>query len=225
MFQIKICGITSASDATTAAAAGADAVGLNFYRQSPRHVTAEGAAAVVTQLDPTIAKVGVFVDAAPSQIIALWRGLSLDFVQLHGHESPQSLVELPEAMRLIRVYRWGPSRAEQIAQDLEACHQQGRLPAAVLIDAYDPHALGGTGKQVNWSELAGARSWLLGRPLVLAGGLTPDNVADAIVTVQPAAVDTASGVEHSPRRKDGSGIERFVMAARAGWQSAAGGET
>ena len=213
MFRIKVCGVTRAVDALTAVSAGADAIGLNFFDRSSRFVTPDDAAEVVRRLGETAVRVGVFVNSPPHRVVTLWQQLSLDYVQLHGDEPSDYVGQLPPEINIIRAYRWGQHDARSIEQDLQACRLAQRLPAAVLIDAQAPGAYGGTGQVVDWQDLSGERPWLLGRPLVLAGGLSPTNVAEAIGIVAPSAVDTASGVEQKPGHKDEELLRQFARRA------------
>ena len=220
MFRMKICGITNVEDARHAATAGADAIGLNFYARSPRYVSAERAKGIVDAVGPEVAKVGVFVNATVAEICDVCDRVGLDWVQLHGDEPPEFLGQLPDR-QLIRALRIGPPDGASddclggAAAYLRRCHEGGRLPDAVLIDARVKDEYGGTGEKANWDALAGERDWLIDRPLILAGGLTADNVSDAIHRVRPHSVDTASGVESAPGEKGHLLLERFVRAARS----------
>jgi phosphoribosylanthranilate isomerase len=214
MFQIKVCGVTSPADALAAVEAGADALGLNFYAPSPRFLAPQAAQAVAIAMESAI-KVGVFVNAAPEEVRATFDQLRLDFVQLHGDEPPEYLAAL-EGRPVIKAFRLGPNLdLRGIADYLEQCARLGVLPRAILIDAHQPGQFGGTGQTCDWQQLAGWQEALGETPLVLAGGLRPDNVASAIAAVGPSAVDTASGVEQSPGRKDPRLLRAFVSAARA----------
>jgi phosphoribosylanthranilate isomerase len=209
--RVKICGITSVADAEQAVLLGADAVGLNFYPRSPRYITAEVALASLRVLPPTVEAVGLYVNQPLADAFANARQLAgLATVQWHGdaHEVPPPLVlryvpafpvRDPESLRAIDLY-------------LDACRDLGRLPSAVLLDACVPGEYGGTGRSPPWELLADFRASV---PLYLAGGLTPDNVAEAIRRVRPDAVDVASGVESSPGRKDPEKLRRFIDNARA----------
>ena len=216
MFRIKICGITNVPDAQVVAAAGADAVGLNFYEPSPRCITLTVANAIKSSLPPQVTKVGLFVDAALERVREVIDQVRLDAVQLHGHESPEYLAQLA-GVPVIKVFR--PQRGlEEIGHYLEECRQRNCLPKMVLIDAYDPSQMGGTGKRADWLAIVTGRKVLAGLPLMLAGGLTPNNVATAIATVAPHAVDTASGVESAPGKKDGELVRQFVAAAQLAFE-------
>ena len=213
MFRIKICGITRVEDARAAADAGADAIGLNFYPRSKRHVSREAAGRIVAALPAGVAKVGVFVNASAEEVRETASQLRLDWVQLHGDEPPEFLAELA-GLPTIRALRCDASGLEWIEQHLARCTHLGCLPEGVLIDALAPGEYGGTGRRAPWELLTGERLWLGGRPLILAGGLVPENVETAIRTVHPAAVDTAGGVERVPGVKDHDRLQSFVEAAR-----------
>ncbi len=220
MFRVKICGITTIDDARHAASAGADAIGLNFYTRSPRYVDVERAREIADVVGTDVARVGVFVNATVEQIYDIADRVGLNWIQLHGDEPPEFLGQFAER-RMIRALRIGRSKAssenplEQVVNYLHDCKVGGRLPNAVMVDARVENQYGGTGETIDWDALAGEREWLFDRPLVLAGGLTADNVSAAIRRVRPQAVDTASGVESAPGRKDPLLVERFVRAARS----------
>jgi len=216
-FRIKICGITQASDAEGAVRAGADAIGLNFYSRSPRCVDVSTAAEIVRALPPSVATVGVFVNEPIERVIQLSDQLRLGYVQLHGEESPEYAARLAPRW-VIRAFRLRHS-ASPLLSYISECRQSGCDLAAVLVDSYDPVARGGTGQLGNWSEAAMMMKQLDALPLILAGGLNPDNVAAAIAQVGPAAVDVASGVEREPGRKDDDRMRRFVTAARTAWDA------
>jgi len=219
-FKIKICGITRPEDAVAAAEAGADAIGLNFYPKGPRFVSLERAREIVAALPPGIVKVGVFVNATSCSVSATAHRLGLDLVQLHGDEPPQYLAELG-GLKVLRAFRCGPQGLAPVHSYLKRCQTIGWMPRMVLCDAFQPGAYGGTGQVVDWATVANYTWSAEIPPLVLAGGLTPENVADAIRVVRPAAVDTASGVEVQPGIKDADRIRRFVQAAREAFSSLA----
>jgi phosphoribosylanthranilate isomerase len=213
MFQIKICGITNPSDALSAIKAGADAVGLNFYTSSPRFIDHSKARQIRDVLPPEIVKVGLFVNAAAKEVCKTFDELELDLIQLHGDETPKFLSQLGERP-VMRAFRLGPEGLQPIFAYLESCKQFRSVPKLVLIDALAEGAYGGTGETANWSICAQYPCLEGLPPLVLAGGLKPSNVAEAINQVRPAAVDTASGVESSPGKKDPVVLSAFVHAAR-----------
>jgi phosphoribosylanthranilate isomerase len=210
LFRIKICGVTRPEDAQAIAEAGADAVGLNFYPSSPRFVSDERATEIIAALPAGVAKVGVFVNLDAGSIRDKVQLLGLDWVQLHGDEPPEFIAELP-GLAVIRAVRL-QDRVSVVLPTTKG--KLVRLPNAVLIDAYSASGYGGTGKTVAWEHIPEARRRLAGLPVILAGGLTPDNVAEAIRIAGPDGVDVASGVESSPGIKDPVKVSRFVAAAR-----------
>jgi phosphoribosylanthranilate isomerase len=220
MFQIKICGITSAADAQLAKQAGADAIGLNFYSQSRRYIDPQTASSIAIAISPDIAKIGLFVNASVEQIREVQEIVPLDMIQLHGDEPPEFLSQLA-GTPILRAFRFGPDGILPIAEYLEQCDRLSCMPQAILIDAYAKGQFGGTGIQVDWQRLAEQRAKLpVDLPCILAGGLTAANVAEAIQVVQPHGVDVSSGVEQAadgdaPPRKDASQVQAFVSAASA----------
>lgn len=191
--------------------AGADAIGLNFYERSQRFVDLSEASKIVERLSADVKRVGVFVNASSEAIFAAAHRIGLDYVQLHGDEPPQFLSELP-GLQIIRAFR-GAENLQLISDYLSECE---RRPVAVLVDAHDPIAYGGTGRTLYWPDLAKAAEFTGQLPLILAGGLTPANVAEAIQQARPFGVDTASGVEQESRRgKDAALCQAFVSAAKA----------
>lgn len=228
MFRIKICGLTSPQDALTAFEAGADGIGLNFYEQSKRHVDIQTARTITDELYKTagvpgrslVYAVGVFVNHTAAQVTQIYHEARLAVAQLHGDEPPEFLAAIG-GLPTIRVRRLDDRGVSRLVEDLRACHAvMKNVPSNVksscdlLIDAAAPGQYGGSGETVSWSALAGDRSWLGKSHLILAGGLTPDNVAEAIRTVRPHAVDVASGVESVPGKKDAGKMRDFVAAAR-----------
>lgn len=224
MFRIKICGITNSHDAVMAAEAGADAIGLNFYEKSPRYLSVDSAREIVLNLDSRMKlRVGVFVNISPSRIQEIVTKVGLTAVQLHGDESPELVAQItrtkqpPDFCRapvIIRARRIGAGGVAEIASDLKACFAAGVTPGAILLDAATPALYGGTGETLSWLDLTDHNRWLGQTPLILAGGLTPENVAEAIRIVRPRGVDVASGVESSPGKKDAVKVRDFVAAAR-----------
>jgi len=203
MVRVKICGITSARDAIAAVAAGADALGFNFFPPSPRYIHPERARAIRISLPPFVATVGVFVDEEPEKVNRICRDCGLQYAQLHGHESPRRAAAVKEAQII---------KAVRIREEADL-KQIGRYQAvAYLLDAYVPDLPGGTGRTFDW-ELA-RRAASRGK-VILAGGLTPDNVAEAVATARPYAVDVASGVEEEPGVKSRDLVARFVRAAKS----------
>jgi phosphoribosylanthranilate isomerase len=208
--RIKICGITNEADARQAAQLGADAVGLNFYTQSPRRIDPAMAHFILRALPPFVEPVGIFVDQPLRQVFEQLNQIGgVRTIQWYGDN--RELAD-PFPFRLIAAF---PVRDREsllaITRYLDLCRGLGRLPAAVLVDAHVDGQHGGTGQTVPWRLLADFRP---GVPLVLAGGLTPDNVAEAVRLVRPYAVDVASGVEQSPGHKDAEKMRRFIGNAR-----------
>jgi len=216
LFKIKICGITSPKDAQLVALAGADAIGLNFYEASARHVTLEAAQKIAAVTPARVKKVGVFVNAPVPGITEAVEALKLDCIQLHGDEPPDLLLALPN-VSIIKAFRFGEQAAAEVPAYINAC-QSGRQPEAFLVDAHKAGEYGGTGETVDWSLLAASKQVFGDAPLILAGGLTPFNVEEAILAVRPAGVDTASGVESKPGSKDPLLVRAFVNAAKKAFQ-------
>lgn len=214
MFRIKICGITTPEDGAMIARAGADAVGLNFYPKSARSITRGRATEIIDALPGEVLKVGLFVNSAVDEVVRTFDGLGLDLIQLHGDEPPEFLAAL-ESRPVMRAFRLGPSGLTPVKQYLADCRDLGCLPKFVLIDAHQKGSYGGTGRTADWSAANTYPSSDPANypPLVLAGGLTPDNVGDAIRAVHPMAVDTASGVETSPGVKAPELVSQFVRTA------------
>lgn len=199
---VKICGITSVADAIAASEAGADAIGLNFYEGSPRHVTIPAAAQISRELPPHIIKVGVFVNAEEALVRRAIAECGLNIVQFHGDEPPEFCALFP--IMTIKAFR---------VRDADSLATLPDYPTdAWLLDAFVADKHGGTGATFNWDLAAQAKK--LGRPIFLAGGLTPENVAEAIRHVQPYAVDVSSGVESSPGKKDPKKVREFIRAAK-----------
>ncbi len=187
---MKICGVTRASDAQLAAELGASAIGFIFWPQSPRFVEPDVAREIVAGLPPGVVPVGVFVDQPASQVRDIATRVGLGAVQLHGHESVEYAAALREPVIKAVSVREGFTAA---ALDV--------IPAAmtVLLDAHDPVTRGGTGRTIDWTLATAAAAR---RPLMLSGGLNPDNVRDAVRAVRPYGIDLSSGVESSPGVKD-----------------------
>jgi phosphoribosylanthranilate isomerase len=217
VFAIKICGVTSPLDAEVVAAAGPDAVGLNFCSDSPRYVSLEAAESIDRALPAEIARVAVVVNAELDEVRRMTEHLRIDYLQLHGDETPTLVAAFRRqfpTLPLIRAFRCRDQELDHVELFVRQCEEIGADLAAILVDAYQPGQYGGTGKTVDWESLAERPELLRRYPLVLAGGLRPNNVGEAIWIVQPAAVDTASGVELTPGRKDQGMVESFVRAAR-----------
>lgn len=211
-FQIKICGVTSPDDALCVAALGGDAIGLNFYPPSRRSVSMPVAQEIVSVLPKAVLPIGLFVNEPVDRVNSIADELSLNWVQLHGDEPPEYLTELDLRLSILRAYRF--TSWIEVEEDAAACGAAGRLPTALLIDAKVAGEFGGTGKTADWDELARRSDETFGLPLILAGGLTPYNVSEAISSVRPQGVDTASGVESAPGKKDVAHLEQFIANAR-----------
>jgi phosphoribosylanthranilate isomerase len=200
--KVKICGLTTVADAQAAVQAGADAVGLMFYSGSPRHITMEAAQEIAASLPPSVIRVGVFVDPNPSDVFAAIQLCELSLLQFHGAETPEFCQQFGAmTMKAFRI-----RNAESLAPLASFSAD------AFLLDSHVPDKPGGTGETFNWDLAVEAKKF--GRPIFLAGGLTPENVADAIRAVQPFAVDVSSGVEISPGKKDPEKIQAFIAAVR-----------
>jgi phosphoribosylanthranilate isomerase len=205
MVKVKVCGITNLEDARAALAAGADALGFNFYTCSPRYITPEDARKIISELPrEAVLCVGVFVNEESAATLArMAERAGVAAVQLHGDESPEYCAELSE-QRVIKALRVGKDFAPEQARAYRA--------ESILLDAFNARARGGTGETFDW-ELA-RRTREVVAQLYLAGGLTVENVADAIAAVRPYAVDVCSGVELAPGRKDTERLRAFVAAVR-----------
>jgi len=201
--KVKICGLTNLADAQAAVEAGADLLGFIFAEKSPRRMTMEGVAAFVRHLPLHVLRVGVFVDPAEELVMQATRACGLNLLQFHGDESPEFCTQF--GLMSVKAFR---VRDEQSLAALPAYHTD-----AWLLDTYSETQAGGTGQTFNWDLATAAKEH--GRPIFLAGGLTPDNVAEAVRRVQPFAVDVSSGVEAEPSRKDHAKVAAFIRAAKA----------
>lgn len=201
--NVKICGVTSVNDGLAAAAAGADMIGLMFYTRSPRHVPWATATAIACALPPQVVKVGVFVDPTMETVERAIAECGVSLLQFHGDEPPDFCTQF--GVMSLKAFR------------IRDAASLGALPGyqtdAWLLDAFSPAALGGTGEKFNWELASEAKK--LGRPIFLAGGLTPENVAEAVRRVQPFAVDVSSGVESTPGKKDPAKVRAFIAAVKS----------
>jgi len=212
--RIKICGITVAEDAALAAGLGVDFLGLNFWPGSKRRVTVEQAlplADAARRENGGVTLVGLFVDADVGDIVRAVRTVGLDALQLHGDETGDAIAEIA-ARTGVPVWKAVPVGGPADVDGLAGLFERG--VDAVVLDAPSP-GRGGSGKLIDWDVARGAVERWPQRRIVLAGGLSPDNVAAAIARVRPWAVDVASGVEASPGHKDPARVRAFVEAARA----------
>ena len=199
--RIKICGITNIEDALFAVEAGADALGFVFYEKSPRCVSPQQAQKIVAELPPFVTTVGLFVNEPIPHIRRVMAAARLDVVQLHGDEQPEDC--LIEPLRVIKALR---------VKDATSLEGAARYQvSALLLDAWSDEAYGGTGEQFDWQLV---KQLTANRPLVLAGGLNPDNIATAVREVQPYAVDVSSGVEQKPGKKDHQKVAEFIRRVR-----------
>lgn len=200
--RVKICGITRVEDAKAAANAGADAIGLVFDRRSPRCVEIERAAAIARELPPFVTLVGLFVDATSARVEEVLRDVRLTLLQFHGDEAPE------QCSRYGRPY----IKAIRMRDGVDLTHEAARYADAsgLLLDSFVADQAGGSGTTFDWGRVPRD----LSKPIVLAGGLTVDNVRDAIRRVRPAAVDVSSGVEVSKGIKDPKKIAAFIAAVR-----------
>lgn len=200
--KIKICGITNLVDATAAVEAGADALGFMFYEQSPRNVQIECVAKIVQKLPLWVLKVGVFVNPDPELVMTALGNCGLNLLQFHGEESPEFCASFGVmSMKAFRI------------KDADSLTQIPNYRTDVyLLDSHVAGKQGGTGEKFNWELAVEAKKF--GKPIFLAGGLTPKNVAEAVYEVRPYGVDVSSGVESSPGKKDHDKIWSFIQAAR-----------
>ncbi|HEY4417287.1 MAG TPA: phosphoribosylanthranilate isomerase [Verrucomicrobiae bacterium] len=200
---VKICGITNVADGLAAAEAGADMIGLMFYEQSPRFISLETAVEISRALPPHIVKVGVFANSTEAVIMRAISEAGVTLLQFHGDETPEFCSQFGAmTMKAFRI------RDEASLEALPNYQTD-----AYLLDAYSKSGLGGTGEKFNWDLAVEAQKF--GKPIFLAGGLTPENVADAVKKVHPFGVDVSSGVESAPGKKDAAKVQAFIQAAKA----------
>jgi phosphoribosylanthranilate isomerase len=201
---IKICGITNLEDALCAVESGADALGFNFYHRSPRYITPEDARRITERLPATIMSVGVFVnESRPEQVARIADVAGLTAVQLHGDESPEYCSAIRGRFTI---------KALSVKEGFDPQVVKKYQTDAIMLDAYAKDARGGTGRVIDW-ELAGRVRGLVPR-LFLAGGLSPENIADAITAVDPFAVDACSSLESAPGKKNRELVRAFITTAR-----------
>jgi phosphoribosylanthranilate isomerase len=204
MVKVKICGITNLKDARRAVEAGADFLGFNFYPRSPRYVTPSAARRIVQRLPKGTAFVGVFVNEPTDKMLAIARRVGLRFLQLHGEESPATVAKLRRSLTVIKAIRVRNTFST-------AQLRQFKPGGTFLLDGFHVSRRGGTGKTFNWAV---ARRANRAGHIFLAGGLTPENIGEAIRVARPYAVDVCSGVEAKPGKKDPALIASFMQAAR-----------
>jgi len=204
MVKVKICGITNWSDARDAVEAGADFLGFNFYRESSRYIAPAAARRIVQRLPDKVSTVGVFVNEAEPDMLAIARRVGLDYVQLHGDETAEVVSRMRRSFRVIKAIRVRDSfRVAQLANFKRA--------SSILLDGFDSRLRGGTGKSFNWKV---AKSAGRKQQIFLAGGLTPENAAEAVSAARPFAIDVCSGVESRPGKKDPARMRALVAAVR-----------
>ncbi len=207
--RVKICGITNWKDAQRAIEIGATFLGFNFYPRSPRYITPAKARRIVRRLPERISAVGVFVNEREEKVLGIARAVGLDYLQLHGDETPEVLARLKRKLPVIKAVRVRrPFRAAQVARFKNA--------SAILLDGFDRRLRGGTGKTFDWRIARSAKRYAR---IFLAGGLTPENIGEAIRAVRPYAVDVCSGVEARPGKKDPARLRAFLRAATAAQRS------
>jgi len=199
--RVKICGITTVEDGLHAARCGADALGLVFYPKSSRCVTPEQARKIIEALPPLVTTIGLFVNHSAVEIADIARFCGLDVLQLHGDETPEQC-QLPP---------WRVVKALRVRDEDSLAELAAYRVSALLLDTWRPDSYGGTGHRFNWQLAVQAAQQ---RPIILAGGLTPANVAEAVRTVRPYGVDVSSGVESAPGRKDPELVAAFVRNAK-----------
>jgi len=198
--RVKICGITRKEDSLAAVAEGAHALGFIFVQSSPRYITPDRASAIIRGLPPYVSTIGVFVNASRGQILAAMQVSRVSSIQLHGDETPEQVLGFPCSV----------TKAFRVTEKFDPACMKDYDVAAFLLDAYSPLTYGGTGKTIDWDV---ARKAAGVRPVILSGGLTAENVAEAIKVVQPWAVDVSSGVEAEPGKKDPAKVEAFIRNA------------
>ncbi|HTV57990.1 MAG TPA: phosphoribosylanthranilate isomerase [Verrucomicrobiae bacterium] len=200
--KTKICGITNARDAKRAISAGAEFLGFNFYEKSPRYIRPAAAGRIARGLPRRVKKVGVFVNEAEETVVAIARQVPLNFVQLHGDETPAFAARVARKVRVIKALR--------VKRGFRAAELRSfRVATAILLDGFDPTRRGGTGKTFDWSVAARAAKR---KRIFLAGGLTPENIGEAIRQVRPFAVDVCSGVESRPGKKSAARLAALKRA-------------
>ncbi len=205
--RVKVCGITSVNDALMAAHAGADAIGCVFYEPSPRYVSIETAADIARSVGPFVSTVGLFVDASESFIHSVLEAVPLQLLQFHGNET----LEFCEQFN--RPY----IKAIRMRPDIDVLAEVNRYPSAsaVLLDAYRKGVPGGTGETFDWDRVPKASGPTSFPPIILAGGLTPENVQSAIQQTQPYAVDVSGGVESEPGKKQAQKVISFIKNTKS----------
>ncbi len=209
MAKVKICGITNVEDARWAANFGADYIGMNFWKKTPRHISPLVVPQIMEGLPSFVTPVAVFVDEKLDNVAKTLEEHGFSVVQLHGRESGKYVKELKNKLPSVEIIKAIRIRSQESLLELKKY-----LPEVdyFLLDAYNPGVPGGTGQTFNWELACAAKE--TGKKIFLAGGLTPENIGEAIAKVHPYAVDVASGVEKGPRRKDMDKMSQFIMKAK-----------
>jgi phosphoribosylanthranilate isomerase len=203
MVRVKVCGITSVEDALTAAGAGADAIGL-VLAESPRRVSPQRACEISSALPQDVLKVGVFVDEEPAEVLRIAQEAGLDLVQLHGNESPREVEEIRRGgVGVVKALRVRDAASLEAMASYEVDF--------FLLDAYDGRVRGGSGRTFDWALANGIRGCA---NIFISGGLSPENVREAVEFFRPYGVDASSSLEEKPGRKSGERVRRFVRAAK-----------
>ncbi|MDP8216545.1 MAG: phosphoribosylanthranilate isomerase [Candidatus Kaelpia imicola] len=204
MVRVKFCGITRSSDALAASRLGIHALGFIFVKETPRYISPDNAAEIVNVLSPMVMRVGIFMNPEISEVENIAGKCRLDIIQLHGEESSCLCSQIKESYRVIKTLRV-KSRAvlDEIPKYKDAAD-------AILLDTFSERAAGGTGESFNWEIARDARSF--GLPIILSGGLNPNNIRDAVKEANPYAVDVSSGIEQSPGVKDQELMGRFIAS-------------
>ncbi|MGI9050937.1 MAG: phosphoribosylanthranilate isomerase [Rubrobacteraceae bacterium] len=203
MNMIKVCGITNPEDARLAASAGADAIGL-IFAESPRRVSVDEASRIAADLPDGVLKVGVFVNSEPEEVLRVARKAGLDYAQLHGDEGPEDVTDLRTGgLKIIKAVRVRDAGSLEAMEEYEA--------DLYLLDAYSEKARGGTGERFDWAVTKSLRGH---GNIVVSGGLTPENVREAIEFFEPYGVDASSSLEEAPGKKNGERVRRFISAAK-----------
>jgi len=214
--RVKICGLTRAQDVQAAVQAGADAVGFVFYAPSPRAVTAEQVAKLLKSVPPFVQPVGLFVDVSEAELLDILKTVRIDLLQFHGHETPEQCAHLAvlTGKRWIKALQMKPD--VDILPIMDSYREVGA--SGILLDAWHPDLFGGTGHAFDWRRFPQFEQSSTSEsqcPLILAGGLTPDNVTEAIHQTHPFAVDVSGGVESAKGIKDQILIQRFIAAVQS----------
>lgn len=204
MVKVKICGITNLEDATEAVEAGASALGFVFYKKSPRYITPQDAREIIRKLPKRLIKVGVFVDAKEKNIRHIAKACGLDILQLHGNESPEFCEKL-KGHKIIKAFR--------IKENVDLSNIVRYKTFAYLFDTFVKSRVGGTGKSFNWRGIRDITAKIK-NPIFLSGGLTKDNVREAIKILGPGWIDVSSSIEISPGKKDHKKVKEFIKAVK-----------